>query len=57
MILCDADGITETLEMVDFALAKEFDGIAHVRIVHKTEDIIIRCARFLLCCNGVCTTN
>ena len=56
MILRDADGITETLEMVDLALAEEFDGVTYIGIIHKAEDVVVCCARFLLCCYCICTT-
>ena len=57
MILRDTNGIAETLEMINLSLAEKFDRVAHIGIIHKTENVIIRCARFLLCCNRMSATN
>ena len=45
------DGFAEALEMHDLALAQEADGIVHIRIIGDAENIVIRHAGFLLCCN------
>ena len=55
MILRDADGIAEALIMDDLALAQVLDGIAHVGIVNKTEDVVVGDARLLLWCNHIRT--
>ena len=47
---------TEALEVYDLARTQEFDDITHVRIVGKAQDIVVRHARFLLCCDFVRTT-
>ena len=43
------DRFAEALEMVDFALAEVFDGVADVGIVDEAQDIIVGHARLLLC--------
>ena len=45
------DGLPETLEMDDLAFPQEADGVVHIRVVGNAEDIVIRHARLLLCCN------
>ena len=47
---------TEALEVHDLPRTQEFDGITHVRIVGKAQNVVIRHARLLLCCDGVRTT-
>ena len=42
---------SKTLEMDDLAFPQEADGIVHIRVVGNAEDIVIRHARLLLCCN------
>ena len=44
-------GFAEALEVDDLALAQEADGVVDVRVVGDTQDIVIRYARLLLCCN------
>ena len=55
-VLGEAQAFTETLEVHDLARTQELDDVAHVRIVGKAQDIVVRHARFLLCCDGVRTT-
>ena len=35
--------------MHHLALAKEFDGLSDVRVVNKTQNVVVRSASFLLC--------
>ena len=55
-VLYKAETLTEALEMHDLARPQELDDVAHVRIVRKTQDVVIRHASLLLCCNFVRTT-
>ena len=48
VILCDAQGIAEALEVHDFALAKEFDRFAYIGIVHQAQNIVVGGSGFLL---------
>ena len=50
IVLRDAEGVTEALIMHKLALAQKFDGLAHVGIVAKAQDVVIGRARLLLCC-------
>lgn len=50
------DGLTEALEMDDLALAQEADDIIDVRVVGQAQNVVIRYARLLLCCNCENTT-
>ena len=52
----EAQAFAEALEVYDLARTQEFDDITHVRIVGKAQDIVVRHARFLLCCDRVRTT-
>ena len=45
------DGLTEALEMHDLPLPQEPDRIIHIRIVGNAQNIVIRYASLLLCCN------
>ncbi len=56
MFLCDPKRFTEPLEMHHLPHTQKTKRICHIRIFHKTEQIIIRCAGFLLCCNHIRTT-
>ena len=51
MLLCDAKGIAETLIMHDLALAQIAQGIDHIGIVAKTDQVVVGDACLLLCCN------
>lgn len=42
--------------MDDLALAQEADDIIDVRVVGQAQDVVIRYARLLLCCNCENTT-
>ena len=46
----------EPLEVHDLPLPQEADNIIYVRIVGKTQDVVIGKAGLLLCCNGVRAT-
>lgn len=48
--------LTEALEMDDLALAQEADDIIDVRVVGQAQNVVIRYARLLLCCNCENTT-
>ena len=48
-VLSKTEGIGEPLIMNDLALAEIFYGVANVGIIHKSQDIIVGHARFLLC--------
>ena len=49
IVLCDANGITEALVMHKLALAKEFDWLPYVGVVAQTQNVVVGCARLLLC--------
>ena len=49
------DRIAEALEVVDFPLAEEFDGVADVGIVDEAQDIVVGDARLLFWCNHIRT--
>ena len=46
----------KTLEMDDFALAKEADHVVDIRIVRQPKDVVVGEAGLLLCCDLVRTT-
>ena len=48
-ILHDPQGFTEPLEVHDLSHAQELDGLADIRILHQTQDIVIGSSRLLLC--------
>ena len=48
VILCDAEGFSEPLEMDDLALSEEADRVADIGIVGETKDIVVGRARLLL---------
>ena len=37
----DAQGLAESLVVDDFPLPEELDGIPHIRVVGKTQDVIV----------------
>ena len=49
MLLHVGQSLGKALVMHDLALAKEFYGIAHVGVIHKTKYIVIGGSRLLLC--------
>lgn len=55
VILCDAERITESLEVGDLSLAEEFDGIAHIGVIHEAKNIIVSDSGFLFWCNHIRT--
>ena len=48
--------LTETLEMDNFALAQELDRVTHIRIVNKTDEVVVSSSCLLFCCNRERTT-
>ncbi len=48
---------TEALEVRHFTLAQEFERIADIRIIDQAQQVVVGCARFLLCCNRIRTTS
>ena len=42
--------------MHNLALAQELDGVAHIGIIRKAQDVVIRDPRLLFCCNCENTT-
>ena len=50
IVLYNAQRITETLEMHHFTRPQEFERLTYIRIVDQAKQIVIGCARFLLCC-------
>lgn len=55
-VLEAAQGFTESLEMNDLPFPEEADGIAHVRFLHQTQDVVVGGAGFLLWGDLVSTT-
>ena len=49
LILRDAERFAETLEVYDFALPEELDGLAHIRLLDQAEDVVVGASCFLLC--------
>lgn len=47
---------TEALIMHYLTLAQELDGILYIRIIAKTQDVVICRTRLLLCCDCVKAT-
>lgn len=56
VILDNSQGFAETLIMHNLPLPEELDRIADFRVFYKTQDVVIGCAGFLLCCDLVKTT-
>ena len=56
IILHGTQGFTESLEMGDFPLSQIPDGVYDIRIVNHSQDVVVGCAGFLLCCNFTKTT-
>ena len=55
VILNHAEGFAKPLIMDDLPFPEEADGIAHVRLLHQTQDVVVGGAGFLLCCGFVST--
>lgn len=51
-----AQGVTEALEVNDFALTQELDRVAYIGVVDQAQQVIVSCARFLLWCMADGTT-
>lgn len=56
-IRCKSETLTEALEMNNFSFTKEFDWLAHIRVVNKTQNVIVSCSSLLLCWVCVRATN
>ena len=56
ILLHDAQGVAETLEVYDLPFAEEFERLADIRIVDQAQQVIVSCARFLLWCMADGTT-
>jgi|GEM_PF-3130562 hypothetical protein len=53
VILHDAQGFAESLEMYDFTFTQELDRISYIGIVNETKDVVVSCSCFLLCCTFI----
>lgn len=51
LILNDSKAFAETLEMYDFTLTQESDWVGNFRVFYETENVVVGCAGFLLCCH------
>lgn len=51
LLLGQAQALAEALEMHDLPGPQELDDIVDVRVVGQAQDVVIRYARLLLCCN------
>ena len=47
--MSNSQGIAKALIVHDLALTQELQGVAHVRVVNQTQEVVIGHARFLLC--------
>ena len=56
MILDISKPFSKSLKMHDLAFTQEPDRVADLGILDKTQDIVVCCAGFLLCCNCERTT-
>ena len=56
MILRDAERVTETLIVYDFALAEIPERVTHIGIVAKTNQVVVGNACLLLCYNHLFAT-
>lgn len=56
IILDDSETFSEALEVYDLPLAQEFDRFTNIRIIDKTQDIIVGRAGFLFWGDLVKTT-
>ena len=50
LILRDSQGFRKALIVDDLAGTKKFDGIAHVGVINKAQNVIVGCSCLLLCC-------
>ncbi len=57
MILHYAQCVAKTLEMHDLACTQEFERFAHIGVVDQAQQVVVRGAGFLLCCNLVSTNS
>ena len=51
-----SQALAKALIVDDLALAQKLNGIAHVRIVAKAQNVVVGHARLLLCCYHVFAT-
>ena len=56
VILNDSQTFTEALIVHDFSLTQEADWVEDIRVVAKTDDVVVGRAGFLLWCDLVRTT-
>ena len=56
LIRRDPKPFAEPLVMHNFPLPQELNGVAHVGVVCKAQNIVVRSACLLLCCNRIKTT-
>ena len=56
LFLAKPQTLAKPLEVYDFPLPQKADDIVYVRIVGKTQNVVIGEAGFLFCCNGVRAT-
>ena len=52
VILDDAEGFAETLEVHDFSGPQEPDGVGYIRRIHgQTQDVVVSSFGFFFCCH------
>ena len=56
VLLHDAQGVAEALEVYDLPFTEEFERLADIWIVDQAQQVIVSCARFLLWCMADGTT-
>ena len=56
VLLHDAQGVAEALEVYDLPFTEEFERLADIWIVDQAQQVVIGRAGFLLCCNCKRTT-
>ena len=56
LFLAKPQALAKPLEVHDLPLPKEADDVVYIRVVGKTQNVVIGEAGLLFCCNGVRTT-
>ena len=56
LLLSNAQHFTEALEVDDFPLPQEFNWVAHIRVIHQPQDVVVGHPCLLFCCNHIRTT-